>query len=99
MSYDMSIGNTGFLNTTFNHRVVFEALIDGGLHSLAGLRGSQAAKVLTMALIHKLPHVEQDLREAMSTCNWGSYNAAIQYLRDLHMACIDHPRHKLHLFC
>jgi len=98
MSYDVAIGDWSG-NTTFNHRPVFERIIPNGLRGLQGLTGNQASKSLAVSLIHNLPLVEDELRSKMGPCTWGSYEAAIQFLRDLHAACLQHPRHKVRLYC
>jgi hypothetical protein len=98
MSYDVAIGDWSG-NTTFNHRIVFERVVPRGLHGLHGLTGSQASKSLALGLIHNLPVIEEELRFEMEGCAWGSYEAAVQFLRDLHLACQYSPRHKVRLYC
>ena len=91
MSYDVCVGEWDG-NVSFNGRKTFQLVLPpvaggdayaakGGLWALDGLTGRQAADAIAYGLIHVVP-------------GWRM-GPFLPFLKELHLACLDHPRCKV----
>lgn len=80
-------------NCTYNVAPMFYAAlpIESGLRGLDGMPAAAAAD----ALCHAIRAMEDDPAKyrAMNPANgWGSYESALEFLRNIHDACVEHPK-------
>ena len=95
MSYDVYVGDYD-RNVSFNGRDTFQLVLPpvegghdlirerGGLWALDGLTGRQAADAIAHGLIHVVP-------------GWRM-GPFLPFLKELHLACLAHPRCKVRVY-
>lgn len=99
MSYDVSLmmdtgnGLTEIVdcgNYTYNVSPMYYDVLEGGLNSLSQMPAQQAAIALFGA-IAKLEESPAKYKLMNPKNNWGDYNGAIQFLRNIRNKCLKHP--------
>lgn len=97
MSYDIQVGSYDF-NYTSNMAKMFYDHMDGGLHSLHGKTGSQAAKIIASCFdgFYRDYTSGTQFRSKYDAPNgWGSTDGAMIFLARIMAACHASPRSKV----
>ena len=84
---------TGDLNCTYNVSPMFYKALpfDDGIRGIEGLRGEEALEPLRGGV--KAMEDNPDEYKAMNPENgWGSYEGALDTLRELVKWCVEHPK-------
>lgn len=97
MSYHVAIGKDNF-NYTYNMAGMFWSCIDGGIKSLHGKTGSQAAKMIGEGFdrLHREYASGAQFRAKYDAPNgWGSTDGGMIFLARIMAACHRNPRSKV----
>jgi hypothetical protein len=98
MSWDVRVSQNT-INTTFNHRAIFDVVLgtDAGLRDLHGLRGAAVSRLIRRSFVEWAGR-EAELAPLAPANGWGSVPAAFAFLRELLALCEAHPRASVVVF-
>jgi len=98
MSYDVSLvrKNASVVvgSTTYNLGRMYAKALGIPLPALDGMPG-RVASVLIHGAIRELEAKPAKFKALNPLNGWGSYDGALEFLRALYVACVEHPKHRV----